>query len=882
MKTETAARQALIARLRARLRDGQHAISERFLADNDAASLLGARCRLVDAVLGELWSELAIPASLSLVGVGGYGRGELYPASDIDVLILLPQRPDSVLVARLEQLVCMFWDIGLETGHSVRTIEQCVEEVAGDTTVQTALIEARLVAGDPRLFAGFQSILARTLDPPAFYQTKRIEQVDRHQRFSDTAYSLEANCKDGPGGLRDLQLILWVAHAAGFGHSWQDLEARGFITREEKLLLQASEGFLSRLRTHLHLLVGRREDRLLFEYQTSLAERLGFVANETRRASEQLMQEYYRRAKAVTQINAIVLQNIGTALFPSPDSSPQPISADFRKVHEFLDIGDEALFANRPSAILEAFLLLQRLPELKGLSAAAQRSLWRARRLVDDQFCSNPANRARFLELFRNGRALPQLLRQMNDSGVLGRYLPAFGRIVGQMQHDLFHVYTVDQHILQVIRNLNRFAVEEFAHEYPLCSRLISDLGKPWILYLAALFHDIAKGRGGDHSELGGEDARHFCLDHGLDEEDAELVVWLVQQHLLMSRVAQKQDISDPDVVARFARAVGDERHLTALYLLTVADIRGTSPKVWNTWKGQLLEQLFDATRRQLLSNESAFLASGVIARRQREARRRMRYLALPEGAHDRLWSQLDTVYFLRQSAEEIAWHARVLHDQLESGKPVVSVRLNPQAAGLEVLVYTPDQPDLFLRMVGFLSRAGYSIVDARIHTTRHGYALDTFVLLEVGDGAHDREMISYIEHELADRLAGGAPVDVPANGRLSRQVRHFPIEPVVSIQPLVSLESDDSGELFVLTVVAADRPGLLFLIARELAGHRANVHTAKIATLGERVEDTFLISGQVLEDSTGRVRLETDLLRQLQVRVAESPGRPAAVASPC
>ncbi|MBL8395132.1 MAG: HD domain-containing protein, partial [Candidatus Accumulibacter sp.] len=446
-----------------------------------------------------------------------------------------------------------------------------------------------------------------------------------------------------------------------------------------------------------------------------------------------------------------------------------------------------------------------------------------------------------------------------------GRYLPAFGSIVGQLQHDLFHVYTVDQHILQVMRNLRRFSMDEFAHEYPLCSRLISDLGKPWVLYIAALFHDIAKGRGGDHSELGAVDAREFCGQHGLADDDSELIVWLVRQHLLMSRVAQKLDVSDPAVVAEFARAVGDERHLIALYLLTVADIRGTSPKVWNNWKGQLLEQLFTATRRQLLSHEATLMSDGVIAQRQREAIRLMRYHALPEAAHEALWRQLDTVYFLRQSAEEIAWHARALYESHDGERPVVRARLNPLGAGLEVMVYTHDQPDLFLRMVGFFSRAGYSIVDARIHTTAHGYALDTFVLLDLSERDADRQMISYIEHELGDRLAHRALPDAPVNGRVSRQVRHFPMQPQVSIQPLVSLEADETGRLFVLTVVAADRPGLLFIVARELAGHGANLHTAKIATLGERVEDTFLISGGHLEESASRVRLETHLLKELQ-----------------
>jgi [protein-PII] uridylyltransferase len=554
------------------------------------------------------------------------------------------------------------------------------------------MIEARFLVGSAVLFAGFSTIIKGSLDARAFFQTKRVEQEDRHQRFSDTPYSLEANCKDGPGGLRDLQLILWIAQAAGYGNCWKDLEQRGFITDEEQRVLETCEAFLRLLRTQLHLLAGRREDRLLFEYQTALAEQLGFAATDSRRSSEQLMQKYYRTAKTVTQINAILLQNIGTALFPPPDEPPQPINERFQNVHEFLDVVDEDVFIATPAAILEVFLLLQKHVELKGLTARAQRALWRARKLIDDDFRRQPENRARFLEILQQERRLVQVFRRMNQSGVLGRYLPAFGRIVGQMQHDLFHVYTVDQHILQVMRNLRRFSMAEFAHEYPFCSRLISDLGDPWVLYIAALFHDIAKGRGGDHSELGAVDARVSASSMAFGSADTELIIWLVRQHLLMSSVAQKQDLSDPAVVGAFARVVGDERHLIALYLLTVADIRGTSPKVWNTWKAQLLEQLFRATRRCLLSSEATLLTDGAITQRQREAIRLMRFFALPEGAHEALWEQLDTVYFLRQSAEEIAWHARALHDRVKIDQPVVRARLNPLGEGLEVMVYAHDQ----------------------------------------------------------------------------------------------------------------------------------------------------------------------------------------------
>ena len=859
MTINSPGRADLLPRFKSRLSAGQAELRKHYLADPDPLRLLHERRSQVDAVLQDLWLELGMPDTMAMVAVGGYGRGELYPASDVDLLLLLPDQPDVLLTEKLEQLIGLFWDIGLEIGHSVRTTEECLSEAAADLTVRTALVEARLLIGSEALFAQFQEQFHGMLDRQAFFHAKRIEQDERYLRFQESPYSLEPNCKESPGGLRDLQSILWIAQAAGFGNSWQDLERHGFITQAEALGLERRERFLQRLRIQLHLHVGRREDRLLFDYQTALAEQLGFEATPARRASEQLMQEYYRTAKTVTQLNTILLQNIGAAIFPSTEQAPQPISERFQSTHQLLDVTHEDVFNETPGAILEAFRIMQQHSELRGMTARAIRSLWRARTLIDDEFRENPANKARFLELFKQPRGVLHELRRMNQFDILGRYLPNFGAIVGQMQHDLFHAYTVDQHIMRVLRNLRRFSESEFAHEYPFCSQLINSFEDPWLLYVAAIFHDIAKGRGGGHSILGAVDAQAFCDSHGLNEADSEMVVWLVRQHLVMSNVAQKQDISDPDVLAAFAAIVRDERHLTALYLFTVADIRGTSPKVWNSWKGQLLEELYGQTRRLLRSGGQVPVPQGIIQERQDEALSLLRYYAVPEAAHLKLWNKLDTVYFLRHSAEEIAWHARALHYRLESKAPVVKARINPHGEGIEVMAYTLDQHDLFARMVGFFSRSGYNIMDAKIHTTRHGYALDSFMLLDVSGRDNDRDMIQYIEHELCERLTRCGKPEAPATGRISRQVKHFPIQPTVTIQP------DEKGVHFVLSVGAADRPGLLYTVAMTLAMHGANLHTAKIVTLGERVEDTFLITGGDLGESPGRIKLETELIEQLK-----------------
>ena len=859
MKLDPAERTVLLARYKTRLQNGQTAIRDEYLEKPDELRLLQGRSQLIDAVLCDLWSDLNLPDSLALVAVGGYGRGELWPASDVDLLLLLPESPDKVLAERLEQLVGLFWDVGLELGHSVRTIDECVVEASSDLTVQTALVEARQITGNNALFERFQREFRDQLDPQAFYHTKKIEQDERYLRFDESPYSLEPNCKESPGGLRDLQSILWIAQAAGYGNSWNDLHEHGFITHQEEQGLARREKFLQRLRIHLHLHVGRREDRLLFDYQTALAQQLGFTDSPTRRASERLMQEYYLTAKTVMQLNTILLQNLGAAIFPSPDQLPRPINERFQNSHQLLDITHENVFNEKRGAILEAFRIMQQHSELKGMTARTIRMLWRARRLIDDDFRNDPENKARFLELFQQPRGVLHELRRMNQFDILGRYLPNFGEIVGQMQHDLFHAYTVDQHIMRVLRNLRRFSETEFGHEYPFCSQLISEFEHPWLLYIAAIFHDIAKGRGGGHSELGAVDAQEFCERHGLCADDTELVIWVVRYHLTMSNVAQKQDTADPDVLAAFATLIKDERHLTALYLFTVADIRGTSPKVWNSWKGQLLEGLFNQTRRLLRSGGHPPAMHGIIQERKEEALRLMRFYGIHESAHDKFWNQLDTVYFLRHSAEEIAWHARALHYRIDSPKPVVKARLNPHGDGIEVMAYTLDQHDLFARMVGFFSRAGYNIMDAKIHTTHHGYALDSFMLHDVSGRDSDRDMISYIEHELTDRLVKQGAPETPASGRISRQVKHFPIQPIVSIQP------DEKGAHFVLSVSAADRPGLLYTVAMTLAAHGANLHTAKIATLGERVEDTFLITGDDLGNSTSRVKLETELLNQLK-----------------
>ncbi|MBP1203079.1 [protein-PII] uridylyltransferase [Duganella sp. 1411] len=847
--------------LKRQLKTERQIVIAGFQADGMPEKLLRSLRQSVDAVLTTAWHAARLPANTALVGVGGYGRGELFPYSDVDLLILLEQAPDAATTEKLEELVQLLWDLGLEIGHSIRTVDECLTESAADITVQTSLLEARVICGDEQLFAQLQRRYDEAMDPRAFYHAKLLEMRQRHAKYEDTAFSLEPNCKESPGGLRDLQVILWLVKAAGLANSWRTLATSGLITQTEAKQLMEKERAFKDIRVRLHLHAGRREDRLVFDIQTAIAESLGLQATGSgpgmRRASEYLMQRYYWAAKTVTQLNTILLQNIEERLFPQEEVAV-PINARFNDLNGLIDMGDDDTFVRTPSAMLEIFVLMTERPSLKGMTSRTMRALWHERFQIDTAFRADPVNRALFLRILQAPQGIIHALRRMNDLSILGRYLPNFRKIVGQMQHDLFHVYTVDQHILMVVRNMRRFTMAEHAHEYPFCSQLMANFAQPWLLYLGALFHDIAKGRGGDHSKLGTVDAQQFCVEHGMSAEDTELVVFLVEQHLAMSQVAQKQDLSDPDVIAAFAKTVGDERHLTALYLLTVADIRGTSPKVWNAWKAKLLEDLYRITLRVLGGEPHS--ADHELKNRQQEALATLRLYGLGPDAHEAFWRQLDVAYFLRHDASDIAWQTRALYDRFTSDKPVVKCRLAPIGEGLQVAVYIRDQPDLFARICSYFDRKNFSILDAKIHTTRHGYALDTFLVTEQNFAKSYRDIISLIEHELCGVLTHPEPLTAPGKGRLSRLSRTFPMQPTVDLRP------DERGQYYLLSIAANDRTGLLYSIANVLAKYRLNLHTAKVMTLGERVEDVFLIDGPALGNARSQLQLETDLLEAIKV----------------
>ncbi|WP_338414106.1 [protein-PII] uridylyltransferase [uncultured Sphaerotilus sp.] len=851
--------------LRRLLREGKQALIAQFRAEKatvpNAARLVRQLTHHVDDVLNQLWLQSDLPRGAALVAVGGYGRGELFPYSDVDVLLLLPeemaqpheQDATDPRRAGIEVFITACWDIGLEIGSSVRTVEECVFEAQADVTIQTSMIEARYLCGAKRLFDHFRRATQEVLDPAAFLRAKSLEMQQRHVKYENTPFSLEPNCKESPGGLRDLQVVRWIALGAGLGRSWRELASKGLITRFEATQLQRNEGLLKLIRARLHTIAGRREDRLVFDLQTAVAESFGYVSTHERRASEALMRRYYWAAKAVVQLNQILMLGIEEHVSGSGDAPMRPIDGRFFDRAGMLEVASDDLYQRDPHAILQTFLVYQQTVGIKGLSARTLRALYNARELMDGDFRKDPENHRTFMQIMCESQGHTHAFRLMNDTSVLGRYLWVFRRIVGQMQHDLFHVYTVDQHIMMVLRNVRRFFIVEHTHEYPFCSQLAAHWDKPWLLYVAALFHDVAKGRGGDHSVLGAVEVRRFCRDHGIDKEDARLIEFLVKEHLTMSRVAQKEDLSDPDVIDAFARHVKDPRRLTALYLLTVADIRGTSPKVWNAWKGKLLEDLFRATLRALGGAKPQLDAE--IELRKQEARQMLALHSMLPGAEETLWKTLDLNYFARHDSGEIAWHARALNRKVEVTKPLVSARLSPLGEGLQVLVYSPDRPDLFARICGYFDSAQFSILDARVHTTRAGYALDTFqVITPFFDQAY-RDLIALVENQLALALQAEGPLPQPSRGRLSRRVKSFPVTPRVQLRP------DERAQRWVLSVSASDRSGLLYCVARVLAKHHINLQLAKISTLGERVEDTFLVDGAALQHNRSQIEFETELL---------------------
>lgn len=821
-------------------------LEEQFYAERDITMLIHKRAQIIDVILQQAWRlyfSVDLYEDIALVAVGGYGRAELHPRSDIDLLILLakdkPQYREPV-----SQFVTFLWDIGLEIGHSVRTVKECVREAKNDITVVTNLQESRLLVGANELYQKqMQKCSAKKIWPSKdFFQAKWQEQKSRHLRYNDTAYNLEPNIKECPGGLRDIQIIGWVAKRHFDAETLHDLVVHDFLTEEEYATLHNAQAFLWKIRFGLHVIANRCEDRLLFDHQRTLATQFGYKDDKKSLAVEKFMKQYYRTVMELNRLNEMLLQLFQEEiLYKTSSAKPVHINNRFQASKGFLELKDDKTFAYYPFALLEVFLLIAQHSELKGIRANTIRQIRAHCHLINEEFRSDIRCRTLFMEILRQPHGVTHELRRMNRYGILAAYLPVFGQIVGQMQHDLFHVYTVDEHTLMVIRNIRRFTVEQFKTEYPLCSELIQKIPKQELLVLGGLFHDIAKGRGGDHSRLGEADAVAFCRRHGLSDYDTNLVAWLVLNHLVMSSTAQRKDISDPDVVHEFACFVGSIVRLNYIYLLTVADIRATGPDVWNSWKDSLLKELYHATHRALRRGlDNPIIESETIAETKSVAKTMLLAQGLDEALIEQTWQRFSDEYFLRHFADEISWHTEAILNCQEEDLPLILIRKDAKRGGTTIFIYLPEHDHVFAHMTSIMEQLNVTVVDAKILGSNDGYTLNSFAVLnDDGKAITDEQQIKQIQRLLHKRLKQPEQSLSISNPRLPRQTKAF------RFPTNVQFWQDEKYHCTAMQIITNDRPGLLSKIAHVLVEYKLDLHNAKIATFGERAEDIFYISNK-------------------------------------
>ena len=851
--------------LRHALKDADAMLCQQFVSGTSVDTLVHKRAQFIDTLIQHVYRLYLNEHHSTLVAVGGYGRGELHPYSDIDLLILFNDACHKSSNHVIGKFIALLWDLGLPVSHSVRTLNECFTHAENDISIATNLLESRFIAGDEPLFSSLKQRMSSDVFWPTkqFFAAKYREQQQRHTKYHDTAYRLEPNIKEGPGGLRDIQMIAWVAKRHFNTSTLYSLVEHGFLTDDEYKCLHRGQFFLWRIRFALHLMHGRCEDRLLFDSQLRLAKQFGYTDAPETLGVEHFMQDYYQTIKELGLLNEMLLQLLEEAVFETDSSNASPLNDEFEERGGFLYLSYPGLFIKRPAAMLDIFLVLEQHPHLKGISAGALRLLRTNLHRIDESFREDPANRALFMRIIRQPHGVTHELRRMNRYGVLGRYLPAFGKIVGRMQYDLFHAYTIDEHILFVISNLRRFALPRYDNEFPLCSKLMQALPKPELAYLGALFHDIAKGRGGDHSALGAEEAQAFCLEHGLSRYDARLVAWLVQHHLLLSLTAQKKDINDPQVVHEFAKQVGDQMHLDYLYLLTVADIRGTNPELWNSWKASLCVQLYHNTSRALSHGlENPIDKEELIHEIKQDALIILREQGCDTQAVFTLWTAFSDEYFLHHSREEIAWHASCLAVRLGTGHPLVFLRQQVARGGTAVCIHSTNDEFIFGRVTAALAELGLTVLDARLMHLNGGNRLDTYVIQEDDGGPIlDDDRLIEIKQVLQREINRYNALPIAITRRAPRQVRMF------TTPTRVQFDNDPVNQRTVLEISAADRPGLLSLIGQALGQCQVRLQNAKITTVGERAEDVFFITDvhdHPIEDPTIRERLRSALISHI------------------
>ncbi|MEE8119867.1 MAG: [protein-PII] uridylyltransferase [Gammaproteobacteria bacterium] len=862
-------RRTHLASCRAALKSAGSELANTFANGADIVDLIHSRASFIDSLVVNVWQRYVNHQFLaSLVAVGGYGRGELHPYSDVDLMILIAKEPGTEQTEQLETFLTFLWDIGLAVGHSVRTIDDCADAAKQDVTIATALMESRLLCGSQKHFRVMKEAVAKDKMWPSdkFFDAKRAEQVRRHAKFHDTAHNLEPNVKESPGGLRDIQNITWVAKRHFGTQTLHDLVSTGFLTENEYQELETGQRFLWEVRFALHVLTGRCEDRLLFDYQPRLASRFGYKDAPHSLAVEQFMQRYYRMVMELNRVNEMLLELFEENILLDPHSPATRLGKDFIERNGFLETVSDDTFRNSPSALLKLFIHLQKNPALKGVSAATIRQIRRDRILVDEKFRANPENQRLFMDILSTPNGVTHELRRMNRYGVLGRYLPEFGRVVGRMQFDLFHAYTVDEHTLFVISNLRRFALPRFDREFPYCSEIMQRLDKPVLAYIAGLFHDIAKGRGGEHSTLGATDAENFCRRHELSRYESRLVSWLVRNHLLLSITAQKKDISDPNVIMDFARAVGDQIHLDYLYVLTVADVRATNPVLWNSWKASLFRELYDQARRVLRQGlENPIDKQDLISETKGVALKTLVTDGYSKADIENVWQPFGDEYFLLFTHQELAWHATILLHIDDDSTPTVRVKQQTDRGVTAVFVFAPESGRIFPMVTATLVQLGLNIVDARIVSLGESLTIHTYHVLEdTGMYIDNTERQMQIQEIIQSELARSTSQPMQVTRHVPRQVRMF------TTPTNIEIRKDEANQRTVIDIATGDQPGLLSKIGQVFDACEIRLQNARIATVGERVEDVFFVTdrdGLPLNDENRIERLHEKLRTQLEDR---------------
>ena len=838
----------------------QDHFNNRFHEGEEVHHLVNEQSQFADVILRHAWQRFEWDADISLIAVGGYGRGELHPHSDIDLLILMRRNKPEKYRTSIEQFLTFLWDIQLKIGHSTRCLSQCVDEARGDITVATNLMETRLLCGDGKLL---DKLLIKTgprkiWSSAAFYSGKINEQEERYRKHADTEYNLEPNIKEAPGGLRDIQVINWTAKRHFQVNRRSHLVSKGFLSEEEYSTLRRDEEFLWKVRYGLHLITERPEERLLFDYQRKLAVMFGYTDSDGRLAVEKFMQQYYRVVMSIRELNDVLLQYLDESIYRKNKTKVvKKINERFLIRDNYLDTTDSSVFINHPSALLELFAILGENDQIQGIRASTIRQIRLHRNLIDDEFRKCEKNRALFMRILKAPYLLSAQLQRMNRYGILGGYLPEFGKIVGQMQHDLFHIYPVDVHTLEVVRNIRRLVLPEIAERFPVASHIYKNFPKQELIIIAALYHDIAKGRGGDHSILGSVDIEDFALRHGLKPQEIKLLKWLVENHLLMSSISQREDTSDPDVIHKFASHVGDIIHLDHLYVLTVADINATNPHLWTDWKGSLMHNLYFETKRVLqMGVEEPMAKSAWLKDAKAAALGALMSDNIEPAQAINVWKDVNEEFFLRERAEDIALFTKAIIDNKNPDKPVIL--LNDVGVEIpvatQIFVHSNDRENIFAITAATLDKLNLNIQDARLQSATDGTAFDVFYVLDESNQpvAGNSALSAKIIKTLNEAICNPQSVDFDIQRRTTRQLKNF------ALKTVASLRNDSETGTTVLEIITPDRPGLLAHLARIFVRFELRVLKAKISTLGERVEDIFYLADRASKPITNDGLIKT------------------------